>query len=565
MSFSRIKGITSGSNSGFQVAKNGTSYDFVSSDKSVIEIWMNALKNVCVSTTFHDEYKALKMIGRGSFAKVYLVESKTTGKMFAVKAFTKESVIISNKSNAKPSMLNEIDIMRFLDHDNIIKLYEVYETDKSIYLVLELIQGKSLQDVLKKSNFREEYSEVKIINMIRSILDALAYLASKGIMHRDLKPDNILLDKGEKIKIVDFGLATFIDVPEYIFKKCGTPGYIAPEVFKYDPKSSNTNYDDKCDVFSAGAILFYMLFGYPFFEGSNASEILRLNRKFTNDFEALATIKQELKNSSSKINKEGLSLCAQLCDFDHKKRISAAASLNHNYFTPVPGDFHKNDTETIFDHGQRIYKKDSKDLSLKGASTDKPNSIVGKADRFAEKDSLYLDMGRPEMNGKVDTITSGSQNNSLLLKHDPGSNAHLGGSRSSFSKQGSDKNLLGGKKAGGGGGNNLLKQAVFKNMANNMNEEGKDDTPTNRASDFNAERRFSADMGHGSGSGSNSPKGERYASQSPDKDDGSDVSSENSGVQNNVDKMKAGTPDKHPSKMLASGNNRRFTPFEKKK
>src|SRR5690348_17279112 len=105
-------------------------------------------------------------------------------------------------------MLNEIDIMRSLDHDNIIKLFEVFETDKSIYLVLELIQGKSLQDVLKKSTFRDEYSEVKVINMIRSILDALAYLAAKGIMHRDLKPDNILLDKGEKIKIVDFGLAT---------------------------------------------------------------------------------------------------------------------------------------------------------------------------------------------------------------------------------------------------------------------------------------------------------------------------------------------------------------------
>lgn len=148
--------------------------------------------------------------------------------------------------------------MRCITHENIIQLHEVYETEKSIYLVLELIQGKSLQEVLKKSTFKDTYSEVKIINMIRSILDALAYLASKGIMHRDLKPDNILLDKGEKIKIVDFGLATFIHVDEYIFKKCGTPGYIAPEVFKYDAKNPSTNYDDRCDVFSAGCILFYM-------------------------------------------------------------------------------------------------------------------------------------------------------------------------------------------------------------------------------------------------------------------------------------------------------------------
>ena len=148
--------------------------------------------------------------------------------------------------------------MRCVNHENVIMLYEVYETEKSIYLVLELIQGKSLQELLKKPTFREQYSGVKCVNILRSILDALAYLATKGIMHRDLKPDNILLDKGEKVKIVDFGLATFIDIKEYIFKKCGTPGYIAPEVFKYDAKAPATAYDDRCDVFSAGAILFYM-------------------------------------------------------------------------------------------------------------------------------------------------------------------------------------------------------------------------------------------------------------------------------------------------------------------
>lgn len=155
-------------------------------------------------------------------------------------------------------MFNEIEIMRTLDHENIIKLYEVHETEKSIYLVQELVVGKCLQDVLKKSNFKEECSGVKVVNMIRSILDALNYVASKGIMHRDLKPDNILVDKDFKIKIIDFGLATFVDVPEYIFKKCGTPGYIAPEVFKYDVKNPATNYNQQCDVFSAGCILFYM-------------------------------------------------------------------------------------------------------------------------------------------------------------------------------------------------------------------------------------------------------------------------------------------------------------------
>jgi serine/threonine protein kinase len=155
-------------------------------------------------------------------------------------------------------MINEIELMRCISHENIIQLYEVYETDRSIYLLLELIQGKSLQDILKKPSFKESYSEAKVMVMINSILEGLAYLATKGIMHRDLKPDNILLDKNDKIKIVDFGLATFIKLNTYIFKKCGTPGYIAPEVFKYDEKVPSTNYDDRCDVFSAGCIFYYM-------------------------------------------------------------------------------------------------------------------------------------------------------------------------------------------------------------------------------------------------------------------------------------------------------------------
>lgn len=86
---------------GFSLTKNGNVYEFTSKDEAVIKRWIDELKIICVLTTFHEEYKAIKMIGRGSFAKVYLVESKTNGKSFAVKAFTKESIIISNKSNAK--------------------------------------------------------------------------------------------------------------------------------------------------------------------------------------------------------------------------------------------------------------------------------------------------------------------------------------------------------------------------------------------------------------------------------------------------------------------------------
>jgi len=148
--------------------------------------------------------------------------------------------------------------MRALHHDHIIKLNEVHETEKSIYLVMELIQGKPLQDVLRKPTFIEDHSEAQIMNMFEAILGALNYIGSLGMMHRDLKPANILVERGGKIKIIDFGLATYIDDDDYIFKKCGTPGYIAPEVFNYDPKSSSTFYNESCDIFSAGCLFYHM-------------------------------------------------------------------------------------------------------------------------------------------------------------------------------------------------------------------------------------------------------------------------------------------------------------------
>lgn len=90
---------------GFTLSKNGNTYEFTTNNESLAKKWITELKAICVLSPFHEEYKAIKMIGRGSFAKVYLVESKTTGKSYAVKAFTKESIILSNKSNAKVTAL----------------------------------------------------------------------------------------------------------------------------------------------------------------------------------------------------------------------------------------------------------------------------------------------------------------------------------------------------------------------------------------------------------------------------------------------------------------------------
>lgn len=142
--------------------------------------------------------------------------------------------------------------MRNLDHPNIIKLYEVYETDNHLNLVLELLHGGELFDKILTKGF---YTEKDASFLMRKLLDALAYMHAKGMMHRDLKPENLILtgvSDDTDIKIADFGLSTFINIDDQLFKRCGTPGYVAPEVLADQP------YDDKVDVYSAGVILFIL-------------------------------------------------------------------------------------------------------------------------------------------------------------------------------------------------------------------------------------------------------------------------------------------------------------------
>jgi len=131
--------------------------------------------------------------------------------------------------------LNEIELMGKLNHKNVLKLYEVYESENSIYLVVDILNGGELLNNLRLNHIHE-----------------------KGIMHRDLKPENIMLRDENNISdivIVDFGLSSFIkmDPNNVLFKKCGTPGFIAPEIFQCE-----MFYSEKCDVFSAG-VIFYIL------------------------------------------------------------------------------------------------------------------------------------------------------------------------------------------------------------------------------------------------------------------------------------------------------------------
>lgn len=181
-------------------------------------------------------------------------------------------------------MKREIDILKEVDHPNIIWLKAVYEDQKYLHLITELCTGGELFDrIIQKTNSAEgHFSERDAAKLIRDICDAIAYCHDvKQIVHRDLKPENFLYktaDDDAPIKIIDFGLSRHDTQNFGVMKtKVGTPYYVAPEVLKRD-------YTKSCDVWSIGVITYILLCGYPPFYGDSDTEIFESVRVGRYDF-----------------------------------------------------------------------------------------------------------------------------------------------------------------------------------------------------------------------------------------------------------------------------------------
>ena len=155
----------------------------------------------------------------------------------------------------------EIAIMKLLDHRNVLKMVDVLQTGKNIYLILDLLTGGDLFDRLEQAKRFEEDVARKYF---QQLISGLYYLHAQGIAHRDLKPENLLLDTNNIIFIADFGFSRLLNNQQLLNTVCGTPNYMAPEVLKekgYDGK--------KADIWSAGVILYAMLAGYLPFDDPN--------------------------------------------------------------------------------------------------------------------------------------------------------------------------------------------------------------------------------------------------------------------------------------------------------
>ena len=217
-----------------------------------------------VSGKLEDKYEIIKEIGSGGFSRCLQVKNKTTGLLYACKELSKKNL------SDYEGLMREVNLMIKLDHPNIIKLYEVYETDKNIYLIMELCTGGELFDrIVENTENGKQFTEKEAANIFKQMMSAINYCHKNGIVHRDLKPENLLyLNKEENspIKVIDFGMSKRFNPKHYMSEKVGTAYYISPEVLQ-------GKYDEKCDIWSAGVILYIIICGYPCFNGDDDDEI----------------------------------------------------------------------------------------------------------------------------------------------------------------------------------------------------------------------------------------------------------------------------------------------------
>lgn len=206
------------------------------------------------------KYEMGKMLGQGTFAKVYHARNIETSQSVAIKVTDKEKVL---KGGLTDQIKREISVMKLVKHPNIVQMYEVMATKTKIYFVLEHVKGGELFNKVQRGRLKEDAAR----KYFQQLICAVDFCHSRGVYHRDLKPENLLLDENSNLKVSDFGLSTISEcrrLDGLLHTSCGTPAYVAPEVI------NRKGYDGaKADIWSCGVILFVLMAGYLPFQDKN--------------------------------------------------------------------------------------------------------------------------------------------------------------------------------------------------------------------------------------------------------------------------------------------------------
>ena len=292
------------------VYKSEKSYYFDNEDD--FNIWFEKLNAAVQNKSLFDKYEVKQKIGKGKFGLVKFGINKETKQQVAIKIMAKKNMDKSDLELAKV----EIDILKIGQHPNIIKLYDIYENENYIYIIMEYCSGGDLLSYFE--HYEYELKETKVCEIIHKLSMAIYYLHSYGIVHRDLKPENILmtdLTPEADIRLLDFGLSKIVGNEEKCTEPYGTLSFVAPEVLQGKP------YDKSVDLWSIGIITFLLLCGYlPFDDKHSEREIARQTIQDPVPFESKIW---------SKYSSEAKNFVEGLLQKKPEKRLSIKEVLEH--------------------------------------------------------------------------------------------------------------------------------------------------------------------------------------------------------------------------------------------
>ncbi|CAD8075476.1 unnamed protein product [Paramecium sonneborni] len=339
-----------------------------------VENFIVELKQNCIQESIPINLQSLRQkIGEGITSEVFVINHQNDQK-FAIKKVVKAPLGHKMREKQAKSLAEEIFIMRSLDNPNIPKLHEVYENDDSVELIMTYYEGGHLYEKLLNFSLQQKQQ------LVRDILETMNYVHSQQIMHRDLKPQNIMYkDKdpfNTDIAIIDFGFSTNYKYQEHVLYNCGTPGYAAPEVQEY--KEKQKMYTTQCDVYSLGIIVYEIFYGVHPFKSSNTGSL---------SFNDKIKLPQSLKN-----------LIIQMTRTQPKYRFTLKECLEQDFFRENLDSNCLDDllkfslVDSIYQKSSNVSRKNSIDPLIKQERQNKHESVKNKTinSTYAESKNLLV-------------------------------------------------------------------------------------------------------------------------------------------------------------------------------
>uniref|UniRef100_A0A672K9V5 non-specific serine/threonine protein kinase n=1 Tax=Sinocyclocheilus grahami TaxID=75366 RepID=A0A672K9V5_SINGR len=315
-------------------------------------------------------YEMEEELGSGQFAIVRKCKEKSTGTEYAAKFIKKRRLSSSRRGVSRKEIEREVNILREIQHSNIITLHDIFENKTDVILILELVSGGELFDFLAE---KESLTEEEATQFLKQILDGVHYLHSKRIAHFDLKPENImLLDKNvpnPRIKLIDFGIAHQIKYGNEFKNIFGTPEFVAPEIVNYEPLGL------EADMWSIGVITYILLSGASPFLGETKQETLTNISAVNYDFD------EEYFSNTSELAKDFI---RRLLVKDPKKRMTIEDSLQHPWIKVIKRRNVRPEECERKPERRRLKTTRLKEYTIKSHSSMPPNNTYINFERFSQ-------------------------------------------------------------------------------------------------------------------------------------------------------------------------------------